>query len=67
MALTGPRDSTVTVREPAGRLDAVVKRQAAQNPGICEQMHVLPVLLLMQTGKRTARTCMAEFSTCKMK
>lgn len=28
MELTGPGDSTVTVREPAGRLDAVVKRQA---------------------------------------
>lgn len=28
MALTGPKDSTVTVTEPAGRLDAVVKRQA---------------------------------------
>lgn len=25
--LTGPGDSTVTVREPAGWLDAVVKRQ----------------------------------------
>lgn len=38
MALTGPKDSTVTVTEPAGRLDAVVKRQArktqaAQTPG----------------------------------
>lgn len=33
MALTGPRDPTVTVRKPAGRLDAVVKRQAVQTPG----------------------------------
>lgn len=38
MALTGPGDSTVTVTEPEGRLDAVVKRrarktQAAQTPG----------------------------------
>lgn len=37
MALTGPGDSTVTVSEPAGRLDAVVKRrgeetQAVQTP-----------------------------------
>lgn len=30
MALTGPEDSTVTVREPAGWLDAVVKRRGEE-------------------------------------
>lgn len=30
IVLTGPEDSTVTVREPAGWLDAVVKRRGEE-------------------------------------
>lgn len=64
MALTGPGDSTVTVREPAGRLDAVVNRQARKHRQ-CKRSGVLLIdayrFPRLRLCKHTTETCMGAW------
>lgn len=73
MGLTGPGDSTVSVRQPAGRLDAVVKTAWRGNAGGADDN---PGVLLID-ARGPARSCICKHSedvhsgtctcTCKMK
>lgn len=58
MALTGPEDSTVTVREPAGWLDAVVKRQREETETAANTWAYFDARVLLRRSficKQTAR------------
>lgn len=74
MALTGPGDSTVSVRKPAGvGPDAVVKRQAKEAQAVQTLGHLLidayrsHALAYANTRGENVHGSMAECGTCTCK